>query len=87
MDGARGPYCLMMSMVMLNMISKNDLPLIDKRYNAGRFFAALDGLPGLIRNGTTVDDLAVLAKQFSKARIHTDQFGVKNLYDRLNGYR
>ena len=63
MDGACGPYCLAMAMLVRNQISRaqaRGFEPVDGRSHYGRLMQAQEGREPLVRVGTTGDDLLEL---------------------------
>lgn len=60
MDGACGPYSLMISLLICGVISRDDVTglwEIDRRTGLGKLMARLEQRSGLIRSGTDLSDL------------------------------
>lgn len=68
-DGACGLYCLFMSLSILGLVDRDMLRNLsyDKRTAIGKIMQRIDALPGLIVDGTDLDDLRkILQGAFSK---------------------
>ncbi|WP_236209445.1 hypothetical protein [Pseudomonas tohonis] len=66
MDGACGPYCLVMAMLARNQLSRRQakgLERVDSRTRYGRLMEALNRHETLVRVGTTGHDLLALLQE------------------------
>lgn len=75
-DGACGPYCIMMALLICGLIDRDDLVClrsIDGRTNPGKLVNLLQEYQGLFRNGTnTVDLKKMLIASYSKKLVVFD---------------
>lgn len=83
LDGACGPYCLFMALMICGLIDRDTLTLlkpVDGRTSAGRLIAGLEEYGALFRDGTHLEDLATLLHENFGTRLETEISGVRGAH-------
>lgn len=85
MDGACGPYCLVMAMLARNQLGRRQakgLAPVDSRTRYGRLMQALERREPLIRVGTTGDDLLELLRVISDKEFRVERGSGRRMVER-----
>ena len=75
MDGACGPYSLMMGLLICGLIDYDDLvslKKIDGRTSPGKLLKNIEKFQGLFRNGTFIHELETMLKNSYPKKLETD---------------
>jgi hypothetical protein len=82
MDGACGPYSLMMALIICGLIDREDLVSlrkVDGRTSAGKLLNALQEYQGFFRDGTHLEDLSeLLEKSYPKHLDVVPMYRIRN---------
>lgn len=84
MDGACGPYCLVMAMLARNQLGRRQakgLAPVDSRTRYGRLMEALNRHETLVRVGTTGDDLLELLQVISDKEFRVERGSGKRMVE------
>lgn len=80
LDGACGPYCLFMALMICGLVERDTLTLlkpVDGRTSAGRLIAGLEEYGALFRDGTHLEDLVTLLRENFGTRLASEISGVR----------